>query len=57
VDRRASISTDMLARDAADAACEVEGAGRVADGHLPRQRGVRLDDGGAVALELVDAPA
>jgi uncharacterized alkaline shock family protein YloU len=45
---RASVSTAVLARYAADAACEVEGV-RGLVGHVPRHRGVRIvgDDGHA----------
>ena len=49
----ASISSDILASYAADAAQEVAGVRGLVEGHLPRQRGVRVsrDDGG-VKLEL-----
>lgn len=47
------ISADILARYAADAACEVEGVRGVVDGQRPRHRGVKVtDDAGTVSLEL-----
>jgi uncharacterized alkaline shock family protein YloU len=47
------ISTDVLARYAADAACEVAGVSGIVEGGLPRHRGVRVSvDGADVALEL-----
>jgi len=50
---RASISSDILASYAADAAQEVAGVRRLVEGHRPRQRGVRVsrDDAG-LKLEL-----
>lgn len=50
----ASISPDVIARYAGDAALEVEGVRRLIDGHLPRHRGVRIAsaDDGAVTIEL-----
>jgi uncharacterized alkaline shock family protein YloU len=49
----ATISTDILARYAADAAREVEGIRGLVESHLPRHRGVRItDDGGRIAVEL-----
>ena len=44
----ASISPEVIARYAGDAALEVEGVRRLVEGHLPRHRGVRIasaDDG------------
>ena len=38
----ASISPDVLARYAADAAQEVEGVHRLVESHVPRQRAVRI---------------
>jgi uncharacterized alkaline shock family protein YloU len=50
---RASISSDILARYAADAAREVEGVSGLVESHLPRHRGVRvLGDDGAVRIEV-----
>ncbi len=48
-----TISPDILARYAADAASEVEGVRAVVDGPLGRHRGVKVsgEDGG-IALEL-----
>jgi uncharacterized alkaline shock family protein YloU len=49
----ATISTDILARYAADAAREVEGIRGLVESHLPRHRGVRItDDRGRIAVEL-----
>ncbi|MDX6465554.1 MAG: Asp23 family, cell envelope-related function [Gaiellaceae bacterium] len=50
---QASISTDILARYAADAACEVDGVRGVSESPLPGRRGVRVtsEDGG-VRVEL-----
>ena len=49
----ASISNDVVARYAADAACEVAGVRALVDSHLPRHRGVRINgDDGNVRLEL-----
>ena len=49
----ASISSEILASYAADAACEVAGVRGIVEGHLPRQRGVRVaDEGGRVTLEV-----
>jgi uncharacterized alkaline shock family protein YloU len=50
----ASISPDVIARYAGDAALEVEGVRRLVEGHLPRHRGVRITTGedGGVAIEL-----
>jgi uncharacterized alkaline shock family protein YloU len=53
VEGRASISSDVLARYAADAAREVEGVRAVAEGHLSR-RAVRIVEGedGPPTVEL-----
>ena len=49
----ASISHEILASYAADAAREVDGVRRLVDGHLPRRGGVRVADAdGAVRIEL-----
>jgi uncharacterized alkaline shock family protein YloU len=50
----ASISPEVIARYASDAALEVEGVHRLVEGHLPRHRGVRIAtaDDGALTLEL-----
>jgi uncharacterized alkaline shock family protein YloU len=50
---QASISTEILARYAADAAREVEGVEGLAVSPLPRRRAVRVSGGdGAVRVEL-----
>jgi uncharacterized alkaline shock family protein YloU len=50
---RASISTDILASYAADAAREVPGVARVVESHLPRRVGVRVArEDGRVAVEI-----
>ena len=50
---QASISTDILARYAADAACEVEGVRGLAESPLPGRRGVKVSAGdGGVRVEL-----
>jgi uncharacterized alkaline shock family protein YloU len=50
---QASISADILARYAADAALEVEGVLGLAESPLPRRRAVRISGGdGAVRVEL-----
>jgi uncharacterized alkaline shock family protein YloU len=50
---QASISTEILARYAADAAREVDGVRGLADSPLPRKQAVRVsDDNGAVRVEL-----
>ena len=50
---QASISTEILARYAADAAREVEGVRELADSPLPRRHAVRVSGaGGGVRLEL-----
>ena len=49
----ASISHEILASYAADAAREVDGVLRLVDGHLPRRGGVRIaDSDGGVKIEL-----
>ena len=53
MDGRASISSDILARYAADAAREVEGVRGLVESHLHRHRGVRvLGEDGAVRIEV-----
>jgi uncharacterized alkaline shock family protein YloU len=53
VSEHATISTDILASYAADAAKEVEGVRGLVESHLPRHRGVRIsDDQGRIAVEL-----
>ena len=55
MDGQASISADILARYAADAAREVAGVHSVAESALPGRRGVRVvtgDDGVHVELHL-----
>jgi uncharacterized alkaline shock family protein YloU len=53
VDGHASISSDVLASYSADAALEVPGVARLVEGHLPRQRGVRVTgEDGAVRMAL-----
>ena len=50
---RGSISTDILARYAGDAAREVTGVRGLVESHLHRHRGVRvLEDDGAVRIEV-----
>jgi uncharacterized alkaline shock family protein YloU len=50
---QASISTEILARYAADAAREVEGVRELADSPLPRRHAVRVSGAdGAVRLEV-----
>jgi uncharacterized alkaline shock family protein YloU len=50
----ASISPEVIARYASDAALEVEGVLRLVEGHLPRHRGVRITtaEDGTVSIEL-----
>ncbi len=50
----ASISPDVLARYAADAALEVDGVRSLVGSHLPRHRSVRItvEDDGRVSVEL-----
>ena len=53
MDGRGSISTDILARYAGDAAREVTGVRGLVESHLHRHRGVRvLEDDGAVRIEV-----
>jgi uncharacterized alkaline shock family protein YloU len=55
MDGRASISSDILARYAADAAREVEGVRGLVESHLHRHRGVRVladGDNGTVRIEI-----
>ena len=50
---RATISSDILARYAADAAREVPGVAGLVESHLPRHRGVRIaEEDGRIAVEL-----
>jgi uncharacterized alkaline shock family protein YloU len=47
------ISTDVIARYAADAALEIDGVRRLVDSARPRHHGVRVSEsGGTLALEL-----
>jgi uncharacterized alkaline shock family protein YloU len=49
----ATISSDILASYAADAALEVDGVHSLVERHLPRHRGIRvIDDEGRVSFEL-----
>jgi uncharacterized alkaline shock family protein YloU len=50
----ASISPEVIARYASDAALEVEGVRGLVESHLPRHRGVRIagTEAGAVTIEL-----
>jgi uncharacterized alkaline shock family protein YloU len=50
----ASISPDVLARYAGDAALEVEGVRALVESHLPRHRPVRIStaESGTVSVEL-----
>ena len=49
----ASISSEILARYAADAACEVPGVASLVERPLPGRRGVRVaDEDGRVVVEL-----
>lgn len=53
MDGHASISADILASYAADAAREVDGVQGLVDRHLPGRRGVRvLQEEGGVRVEL-----
>jgi uncharacterized alkaline shock family protein YloU len=53
VEGHASISPDILARYAADAALEVDGVRGLVEGRLPSHRGVRVSgEEGKLALEL-----
>jgi uncharacterized alkaline shock family protein YloU len=50
---RPSISPDILARYASDAAREVDGVHRLVDSHLHRHRGARvIEQDGGVRIEL-----
>jgi uncharacterized alkaline shock family protein YloU len=50
---RATISPEIVASYAADAAREVEGVTGLVESHLPRHRGVRVsDDEGRISVEL-----
>ena len=49
----ATISSDILASYAADAACEVDGVRGLVESTLPRHKGVRvLENDGRVRIEL-----
>jgi uncharacterized alkaline shock family protein YloU len=53
VEGHASISPDILARYAADAALDVDGVRGLVDGRFPPHRGVRVtDEDGRLTLEL-----
>lgn len=53
VSETSTISSDILARYAADAVLEVEGVRGLVESHLPRHKGVRVStDDGRVRLEL-----
>ena len=53
MDGNAQISTDILARYAADAATEVDGVRALVDRALPRHRGVKIGrDDGTVTAEI-----
>jgi uncharacterized alkaline shock family protein YloU len=53
VDGEALISHDVLARYAADAACEVAGVRGLVESPLPGRRGVRIgEEAGRVTIEL-----
>jgi uncharacterized alkaline shock family protein YloU len=54
VEGHASISPDVLARYAADAALEVDGVHGLVESHLPRHRPVRITTGedGRASVEL-----
>jgi uncharacterized alkaline shock family protein YloU len=53
VEGHSLISSDILARYAADAACDVDGVRGVVDGPRQRHRGVKVTDAaGSVSLEL-----
>jgi uncharacterized alkaline shock family protein YloU len=50
---RASISSDILARYASDAAREVDGVRGLVESHLHRHRGARVvEEDGAIRIEL-----
>jgi uncharacterized alkaline shock family protein YloU len=53
VEGRATISSDILARYAADAAREVPGVAGLVESHLPRHKGVRIaEEDGRFAIEI-----
>ena len=54
MESHASISPDVLARYAADAALEVDGVHALVDSHLPRHKAVRIvqGDDGRISVEL-----
>jgi uncharacterized alkaline shock family protein YloU len=53
MDSRASISPDVLASYAADAAREVDGVRDLVESHLPPRKGVRVvEEGGRLRVEL-----
>jgi uncharacterized alkaline shock family protein YloU len=53
MDGQASISADILARYAGDAACEVSGVSGLTESAVPGRRGVRVaGEDGAVRVEL-----
>ncbi len=53
VDGQASVSPDVFARYAADAAREVEGVRNLVESHLPRHKGARItQENGTLAVEL-----
>lgn len=53
MESHASIANDVLASYAADAAREVRGVRGLVESHLPRHRGVRVnEDDGATRVEL-----
>ena len=50
---RASISSDILARYAADAASDVDGVHALVESHLPRHRGTKVaEDEDGIRVEL-----
>ena len=53
VEGHSLISTDVIARYAADAALETDGVRRLVEGARPRHQGVRVSEsGGKLAVEL-----
>jgi uncharacterized alkaline shock family protein YloU len=53
LNEHATISSDILARYAADAAQEVDGVRGLVESHLPRHKGVRIsDEDGRVVVEV-----
>jgi uncharacterized alkaline shock family protein YloU len=53
MDGHSVISTDVVARYAADTALEIDGVRRLVEGSRPRHHGVRVTDNrGVLALEL-----